>query len=465
MKRLAILIGFLALAFFAKAQEDFITKNEQKIFLKNDEDSKYKLIILTDDSGRKKIQLLQKDNPEGFHLDNIFSAQTKLSNYSYLGKENIKLVHFKATDLDYTVFYYWDFEAKNLHFIARDNASYAISKSEKIKTVAPLANFINAHYLNPQNPLFTQSKTEEKTEKAPAEKTKSNTENIQQNRASNIDSKIDLKNNPNNKFQVDIAVKGLNKRQVGFGEKGETLKYHPHNFTDDTDIKDFEYLATAGIELLHFLAVDYDWTVFYYWNLKTNELHYIAKGNQTGQVIRSESLKAYNPVTRYVNNHYAGLTRKNQQETNGTNGTNGTNSNTNPEFTKAINSKDIAIKISDYLNRSRIFTLTLENTKSQALLLEAPKVVLEIRNRQGFYKTQTLYTLDNLELEGFGFKTIEDNFVAEGASGQYVIYRDFEDNVTLLPPLKKGSYQLKIAIYANEKVFKSNSINVVLPLL
>ena len=462
--------------------------------VQNNVSNRYEVLINTDSEGKQSVSLKDTEENNTYKLDRVFSEFTNIKSFVLLEHKEVPLIHFRASDLRYEVSYYWQYNSGKLFFIAKDFRDNKIFKSESLKKTVLYKEFVEEHYTNPassSSPSKTVAKDEpvEKkivqevmeevipnaevkkieeevdTPKKPAVPSSwgstSNRDNLS---AGQIAEEIlDLKENPGNNYRAVLYNNAGSKKELGFGKRNEDLAYEvsrlPQKFSRSTILAGFTVLSSADMEIFHFSANDFDWLVNYYYDNNTGELHFIAKGNQSGKIIRSDGLKRYSSVTRFINKHFDDELSASMTKSSG--GTKGTKPSGKLNIS---NSKNLALKIGEHLNRSRIFNLSMENSTNQFITIEEPKVTLIIKGAGGFYLEHDVMEMKSFKMEGFDFVTILDNFITEGASGQYLIYKDFEENLTFLPPLRKGRYQIQALVHSNGSGVRSNVVTVQVPI-
>ena len=300
----------------------------------------------------------------------------------------------------------------------------------------------------------------------------------------------------NSVSKLNIVRNSNNKRQLEFLEQGQDLgitkKVLANEFADDTELSNFELLKdNAGNEIICFNAGDNEWTVDYYWQLATEQLHYVVKGNNSGKITRSGALRNTTPFADYINTHYNqkyGIETVAYQapapKPEPTEAAPRRTPKPKPEPTTVVSAPtptpqksqpatngDISAKLEDYFGRLRMFTFSIENNSSKNVELNNPKVMIEITGTKGYYKEQYLYTDKDITLQprSFGNKSyqlIEDNFVTSSPAGGYALQRINQPNIPLLPSLTNGSYTMRAIILANEGKtrIKSNAVNFRVPM-
>ena len=467
----------------------------------NDPDNNYSVTISVAEDGKQYLSLNDKALDKNFRLGQSYSEFTHLERFDLLAEEGVKYLFFQASDLRYRVSYYWNFLGDRLYYKARDFRDNKDFMSETLKKDPKVAAFVAKHQLNPtafENRVTSKEeedimqtelrikdnedlpvvmdgnneieekvmKVSEQRPEVPRSWGSSDGKNSkvvieQLDEPEQGEEIIDLRNNDKDAYRAVLYNLESGKKALGFGKRGEDYKYAinkiDYTFAANTALTEFEVLKASNIELFHFVASDIDWIVDYYYDINSSKLHYIAKGNQSGKIIRSSELKTYNNLTRYINGHYG---RGGSNSRGNGNGGGGTVSN----GTSVPNARNLALKFGDYLKRSRIFNLNIENSTNEQITIKEPRLVMIIRGSGGFYREHPLYELGDVTLEGFGFVTLADNFVTEGASGQYLILKDFEENLTFLPALNKGRYDLQVVLFSGDFAVRSNVVRVYLPL-
>ncbi len=159
MKKIPFALLFLLLAlttaFYPStsfAQDGgFVSVNEQTLTVANDPNGLYRIVIYNDATSQKQIGFDQKMADGKFsgepkRIDNVFTAETALSEFTYLDLNQSSVLHFKANDAIWSVSYYWNLANNELNYIVKGNNTGKTIKSKSLATPSKLNTNILAHY-------------------------------------------------------------------------------------------------------------------------------------------------------------------------------------------------------------------------------------------------------------------------------------------------------------------------------